>query len=111
MGSWFWGFVFKLSPSLGAFSRNQWARNEEGKITNWKRQSYLVVVDGLDELVLELVDGERLALLQDGHVGLPPEGALRAGDDVLLPLGHVRARGTHLPNRAGVAAYQVGDWC
>ena len=34
MGSWFCGSVFKLPPSLGAFSRNQWARNEEGKITN-----------------------------------------------------------------------------
>ena len=73
--------------------------------------SHLVVVDGLDELVLEPVDGERLPLLQDGHVGLPPERAPRARDDVLLPLGHVRARRAHpAAHRAALSACNLAHW-
>ena len=58
---------------------------------NFKAHTYqdLVVVDSLDELILELVDRERLALLEDAEGCLLSVAPLPTPDDASLPLRHV----------------------
>ena len=69
--------------------------------------SDLVVVDGLDELILELVNGQTLSLLQDREVRLPAEGALRAADDVLLPFREIWRKSARFSGRGHQARIEA----
>eukprot|EP00976_Prorocentrum_cordatum_P038763 788836-Prorocentrum_minimum.AAC.4 len=51
--------------------------------------AHLVFVDGLDELVPELEDGQALALLRDGEAAPLTESG-RLAEGVLLPFGHLK---------------------
>ena len=52
----------------------------------------------LNELLLELVDGQTLPLLHDGHCGLFPVGGLVSSKGVLLPLRDVVGHHANAPH-------------
>ena len=61
-------------------------------ITFWKSLPlglYFKTRTNLNELLLQLVDGQTLPLLQDGHRGLLTIGGLVASKGMLLPLWDV----------------------
>ena len=68
-----------------------------------------VVLDGLHQTLLELVDGEALSLLQQGHLGLLAVGRLYPAKGGPLPLGKVR-RGCQLLEVVGQVALPSPSW-
>jgi len=62
------------------------------------RDCLVLFAQYLDQLLLQLVDGQARPLLQDGHLGLLAVGHRVAPEGVPLPLREVRRHGADAPH-------------